>query len=61
MLYHNKSFMMPFIIHPRFLGLFFAENGVLQIYTRMFLGPHKKVNQKIVFKIHKKSPSGLFL
>jgi len=53
--------MMPFIIHPRFLGLFFAENGVLQIYTRMFLGPHKKVNQKIVFKIHKKSPSGLFL
>jgi len=53
--------MMPFIIHPRFLGLFFAENGVLQIYTRMFLGPHKKVYHQIVFKIHKKSPSGLFL
>jgi hypothetical protein len=61
MLNRNKSFMIPFIMHPRFLGLFFAENGVLQIYTRMFLGPHKKVYHQIVFKIHKKSPSGLFL
>ena len=32
------------------LGLLFAEISVLRIYTRMFLGPHKKVYHQIAFK-----------
>jgi hypothetical protein len=44
---HMHDFPMLVII---LLGLLFAEISVLRIYTRMFLGPHKKVYHQIAFK-----------
>lgn len=44
---HFDDFPMLVII---LLGLLFAEISVLRIYTRMFLGPHKKVYHQIAFK-----------
>jgi NADH:ubiquinone oxidoreductase subunit 5 (subunit L)/multisubunit Na+/H+ antiporter MnhA subunit len=44
---HLHDFPMLVII---LLGLLFAEISVLRIYTRMFLGPHKKVYHQIAFK-----------
>ena len=44
---HLHDFPMLVII---LLGLLFAEISVLRIYTRMFLGNHKKVYHQIAFK-----------
>jgi NADH:ubiquinone oxidoreductase subunit 5 (subunit L)/multisubunit Na+/H+ antiporter MnhA subunit len=44
---HFDDFPMLVII---LIGLIFAEISVLRIYTRMFLGPHKKVYHQIAFK-----------
>lgn len=44
---HLHDFPMLIII---LAGLIFAEISVLRIFTRMFLGPHKKVYHQIAFK-----------
>jgi NADH:ubiquinone oxidoreductase subunit 2 (subunit N) len=44
---HFYDFPMLMVI---LISLIFAEISVLRIYTRMFLGPHKKVYHQIAFK-----------